>query len=64
MKFMDFGKNSLDWVSDDMKKLNKSELASLLDGVARKIFNFEWHDASSSILQNRSVMDGKEEIYN
>jgi hypothetical protein len=64
MKFMDFGKNSPDWVSDDMRKLNKSELASVLDGVARKILNFEWHDVSASILQNRSVMDGKIEIHN
>jgi hypothetical protein len=37
MKFMDFGKNSLDWVSHDMRKLNKSELASVLDGVARQV---------------------------
>jgi hypothetical protein len=49
MKFMDFGKNSLDWMS---------KLASVLGGVARKILNFEWHDVSASILQNRSVMDG------
>jgi hypothetical protein len=51
MKFMDFEKNSLDWVSDDMRKLSKSELASVLDGVARKILNFEWHDVSASICR-------------
>jgi hypothetical protein len=55
MQYLKYQQHSLDYVPAAMKGMKADQLNKILDDVAQKLLELEWHDVGKTITQDRWV---------